>query len=187
MPKTPINNLPPESQPWARDVNRRLLDLDLALKGASQGVKNSFKSLNSSMSLLSSQVARIQETNVLATSSQTVPYSGGGTEYTVTKPEWANYALVVSGTALTSKTINGDARIELMHDSQPITAFSDYHATLVIGVGSFAGDFVPQSFPYLVNMSSSDTLYTRPWALSLGASSGTVTATFITNIQWLQV
>jgi len=187
MPKTPINNLPPESQPWARDVDRRLRDLELSLEGASQGVKNSFKSLNSSMSLLSSQVARIQETNVLATSSQAVPYSGGGTQYTVTKPKWANYALIVSGTALTSKTINGDARIELMHDSRPITSFSDYHASLSIGVGSFDGDFVPQSFPYLVDMSSSNTLYTRPWTISLGASSGTVTATFITNVQWLQV
>jgi hypothetical protein len=183
----PKSYVPTETQPWARSVASDLSSLDTAITILREGNYNAFKVINSTIGNLSMQVARIQETNTLTASPQAVPYNTAGTEYTVVKPSWANYALLNSGASLVSKTINGDVRIELMHASSSITAFADYCYTLNIGAGAAAGDFVPQSFPFLVDMSDASTLYTRPWSIPLGASTGSVTVLFTTNVQWLQV
>lgn len=183
----PKSYVPAQTQPWARSVATDVNSLQNGLAILSQDNSNAFKTVNSTISNLSAQIVRIQETNAIAASTQAVPYNTGGTEYSATKPDWANYALCVSGATLVSKTINGDVRIELMHSTAPITAFADYKYTLNIGAGVTAGDFVPQSFPFLVNMTGASSLFTRPWSITLGASSGSVTATFTTNIQWLQV
>lgn len=190
----PRHNLPPESQPWARSLEIDIDQFQLAARIAVQETINAFKALNSTMKRLQTTnislqetSTRLQETNVLAASTQSVPYDTGGIQYQSTKPAWANYALCTSGAALVSKTINGDVRIVLMHSATPITGFMDYKSTLDIGVGVAAGDFVPQSFPFLVDMTGQNVLYTRPWSVILGATSGSVTATFTTNVQWLQL
>lgn len=106
------NNLPPESQPWAREIERRVQQLELYSERAAQDVKNSFKSLNSSMTLLNEQVLALPM--ILTAGSANTGFGLGSgwnpiTQITVSKPESRTIARVfaVGGAAAVDTTTGG--------------------------------------------------------------------------------
>lgn len=55
------NNLPPESQPWAREVDLGIKANSAAIERLAQDNRNAFKGLNSSMKVISEQIAQLAE------------------------------------------------------------------------------------------------------------------------------
>lgn len=53
----PINNLPPESQPWARDTDDKVYQLEVLAGKNAQDTSNSFRAVNGALDRLALQIA----------------------------------------------------------------------------------------------------------------------------------
>ena len=112
MPVRPRNNLPPDSQPWAREVEKRIDQLEIENERFNQDVTNSFKTLNSSMNLLNEQVLALPM--ILTAGSANTGFGLGAgwnpiTQITVSKPANRTIARVfaVGGAAAVDTTTGG--------------------------------------------------------------------------------
>lgn len=99
MSKRPNNNLPPESQPWARSVETDIANIQRSVQQLDTYTKNSFASINSTLVRMGDQ---IQDTVLLTPVSMKTPTGApfgfpvdtGVTPltYTFTPPPWARSA-----------------------------------------------------------------------------------------------
>lgn len=75
MPERPVNNLPPGSQPWAREIAGAIDAAQFDATRANMNNKNAFKTINATLENLSKQVLKLAEiTNLLVEMSE-VQYS----------------------------------------------------------------------------------------------------------------
>jgi hypothetical protein len=61
VPERPVNNLPPGSQPWARDVSKAIDSAQFAADKANMNNKNAFKTINATLEQQANQLVQIQE------------------------------------------------------------------------------------------------------------------------------
>lgn len=111
MTVTPKHNLPPESQPWARDIENRLTLLTQGMGSLEQKVDNAFKGLNSSVALLSQQVTSLPM--ILTAGSNNNGFGLGSgwnpiTQITISRPETHSIARIFAiGGAAVVDTLTG--------------------------------------------------------------------------------
>jgi hypothetical protein len=61
MPERPVNNLPPGSQPWAREIAGAIDAAQFDAIKANMNNKNAFKTINATLDQLAKQLVQIQE------------------------------------------------------------------------------------------------------------------------------
>ena len=183
-------SLPPNrnlgaAEAWGKWVEGNLGDIDQTVIEQSQARQRSEKGLNASLTQLANQIQRLNEQNTSFVTDQTLPYDGPGTSVDVAAPSWANYALISAAMIGTETTANGPGRITLMHGSNPITSYYEYNGSAQYSYGPTVADFVGQRYPSIVPVFGGGTLYTRPWAVPMGATSGTLSVTFVVGVVWI--
>lgn len=70
--RPPPRNLPPSSEPWGRDVDQRLMDLETLQSAGNQATQNTLSSLNASLTQLGNQLNTLASTTYVVSNMFTV-------------------------------------------------------------------------------------------------------------------
>jgi len=199
--------LPPRrlgvSEDWGRaieaQINRLSKSTDLTLQtlknlerqaASREGlVARQIQGLWNTTLLLQSQTVRLNERISIETFGASVRPNSFGSQTSVTKPEWANAAIVVVGLEATSNPGTGWlARIDVYSETYSISS-SSISEHRVVAQGSMGHDpaspgaaldhLAFESLPGVRFFDESDeTLYIRPYGLQVGGGSTSVTHQF---------
>jgi len=143
--------------------------------------------LADTVSDLDATQTRITETNVISSNTQGV-YNAPGfiTQWSDTKPSWANYAMItLTGATKNSGSPTGEVVVSVYHDSSPIssTAGLSNNISTAFYIDS-SGTAIQASYGCVIPVSGS-TLYTRPYRTETIAGTGSSSITFLVNIIWV--
>lgn len=192
---TPIkNNLPPASQQWVRDIERRMADLErhnqllqvTANKNATQigAIQSALAGVSNALSVIDGKIT---------TSSVSIAISSTGakTQSTFTAPPWATGALVsFNYGGFTGAPADGDVRVIATASNAPIPTsflpvFPEYvRAGDVYWVGAPTYSIAQSGTAFCpVDLSDGQsTVYARPYVTQL--TTGTMTMLFNYVIIW---
>lgn len=155
--RPPPRNLPPNAEPWGRDVDRRIMDLETAQSTSAQATQNTLSSLNSSLLLLGTQLNTIATTadtlsNLFSVQTLTTSVSSAGDLSTLTLPGYGT-AFLASGTVL-SGTSSSYCQVDLEvrpGGALPVFLFATLEFNLMGGgAGSYVqiSNLTPQPLAY---------------------------------------
>jgi hypothetical protein len=189
-PRVP-QNLPPESQQWVRDIERRLNDLETENQRLARSVTQNAGQLGAlSTALSEAQTALEQIQGAISVHQQEILISATGQqeEIIVDKPSWAKKAYVSSNySGWVGAPSNGDMWVFATASNSTITAapdFPGYVPTMFLeyfGAPWYVVERTSTSF-VPVDLSSSDSVYIRPYCTVV--SGGGMVTTFNHIIFW---
>lgn len=136
MPERPINNLPPGSQPWARDIAKAVDLAQFDATKANMNNKNAFKTINATLDQLAEQLVQIQEQQeYLASLISRDAFTGSLSKNTVNRLV-SNTGVWVfqAGPSLTVEVPTGKFRILLSTDSATAEANTPGVAQINTGI-----------------------------------------------------
>lgn len=114
MPERPVNNLPPGSQPWAREIAGAIDATQFEAKKANMNNKNAFKTINATLEQLAeqqrqlaNQQAELLEQQEYLAGLKTVVDEVPGFSGTIVTPDSTGWALVGTNASVTVNVTTG--------------------------------------------------------------------------------
>lgn len=182
-PRVP-QNLPPDSQQWVRDIERRLNDLETQNQRLTRSVTQNAGQLGAlSTAFASAQTALQQIQGAISVHQQTVLISATGQqpEIIVDKPSWAKKAYVSSNYGgWVGAPSNGDMIVFATASNGTITSTPidpEYVPSMKLhywGAPNYWVDNASTSF-VPVDLSSSGSVYIRPYCTYVDGGGMTIT------------
>lgn len=196
-PRVP-QNLPPDSQQWVRDIERRLNDLETQNQRLTRSVTQNAGQIGNTMSALSgveSALAGVEATLAVIASKITtdsvsiaISSTGAKTESIFTAPSWATGALVsFNYGGYTGSPADGNIRVIATASNAPISAgLTPADPTYVragdvawVGAPTYAVSQVSTSFCPVVLDEGQSNVYARPYVTQMTAGSMTMQFNYV--------
>lgn len=121
MPVVPPNNLPPESQPWARDRDAAIAQLQLDALKAEQSNANAFTGINNSLTAIGKQLEAVSAASAAAAAASAAALSAANTANAAVADLAARVSVTASIGNFNTGTLPNDASDHFYGAAMPIT------------------------------------------------------------------
>ena len=188
----PPNNLPPQSVPWGREVERAVKSNELQISRLGDSAQNENRSSAGQMGLISRQMEALQQSIDELDSRITRQYSGGSLTVTAVGNSGTNPVIGRASKTIRLAGVGTSTRKALITVTSPTSANSDFIVELAVGGSSRFRGRVAEGTSSNLGLTSLSTAFSAdipPGGANLVVSStnityGTLTLTgTLTNIQ----